>query len=513
MSDALKQTHDFWDNLLDRIQVETPNAAANLMLNRWWLYQTLSCRLWGRSAFYQSSGAYGFRDQLQDVLALLSTASEITREQILNAARHQFEEGDVLHWWHPPSGRGVRTRISDNLLWLPYVACHYASTSGDASFWEEKIPFLDAPPLKPEEHERYGHYSATSKTYTLFEHCQRALQKGSTQGRHGLPLIGAGDWNDGFNFVGKEGKGESIWLAWFLCDILIRFADVCDQRGDAKTAQSYRNQAQAYAQAVEEHAWDGNWFLRAFYDDGSPLGSQSSEECKIDSIAQSWALISSAGDLEHSQMAIDAAWENLVQPDLNLCLLFNPPFDKGSSRNPGYIKSYPPGVRENGGQYTHAAAWTGWALANLGDSIRAWHLFDMLNPIFQSDYQSRARQYRVEPYVSAADVYSQEPYLRRGGWTWYTGSASWLYRLGIESLIGFHKEGSKLQIDPVIPPTWDGFHIQYRHGKALYKIQVHNPLHRGRGVGGVVVDGKTQPSHLINLLDDGQEHQVDITLG
>ena len=512
VGDALSQTHDFWDGLLGRIQVGTPNAAANLMLNRWWLYQSLSCRIWGRSAFYQSSGAYGFRDQLQDVLALLSINPAIAKEQILNAACHQFEEGDVLHWWHPPSGRGVRTRISDNLLWLPYVACLYVSTSGDTSLWDEKIPFLDTLPLKPDEHERYGHYSTTPKTYTLFEHCQRALQKGSTQGSHGLPLIGAGDWNDGFNFVGKEGRGESIWLAWFLCDTLKRFADACDQRGEAQAAQSYRSKAHVYAQSVEKHAWDGNWYLRAFYDDGSPLGSQSSDECKIDAIAQSWALISSAGDPQRSRQAMDAAWEHLVKPDLNLCLLFNPPFDK-STRNPGYIKSYPPGVRENGGQYTHAAAWTSWALANMGDSIRAWHLYDILNPIFQSDHQSRARQYRVEPYVSAADVYSQDPWLRRGGWTWYTGSAAWLYRLGIENLLGFHKEGDKLHINPVIPPNWDGFLIQYRYGNAVYKIQVHNPLHRGRGVGGVVIDGEQQPTHLIHLLDDGQEHRVDITLG
>jgi cyclic beta-1,2-glucan synthetase len=509
---ALSHTHSFWDGLLDRIQVGTPNAAANLMLNRWWLYQTLSCRIWGRSALYQSSGAYGFRDQLQDVLALISIDPGIAKQQILNAASHQFEEGDVLHWWHPPSGRGIRTRISDNLLWLPYVACRYVSTSGDTSLWDEKVPFLDAPPLEPEEHERYGHFNPTQKSFTLFEHCRRAIEKGCTQGPHDLPFIGSGDWNDGLNFVGKDGRGESIWLAWFLCDVLKRFADICDQRGETRIAQDYRKKAENYAQAIEKHAWDGKWYLRAFYDDGSPLGSQSAGECKIDAIAQSWAIISNSGNLARSREALDASWEYLVQTDLNLCMLFTPPFDK-SSRNPGYIKSYPPGVRENGGQYTHAAVWTSWALANLGDSIRAWHLYDILNPIYQSDSQSRTRSYRVEPYVSAADVYSQEPYLRQGGWTWYTGSAAWLYRLGIERLLGFHKEGEKLYLNPIIPPNWDGFLISYRYGDTIYKIQIHNPLHYGKGISSVVIDGKQTETNFIHLIDDGQEHQVDMTMG
>ncbi|MFZ3071607.1 MAG: glucoamylase family protein [Anaerolineaceae bacterium] len=519
VGDAFRQTHAFWDNLLSRIQVDTPDPAANLMLNHWWLYQTLSCRIWGRTGFYQSSGAFGFRDQLQDVLALLNIDPYLVKSQILNAAQQQFEEGDVLHWWHPLSHRGVRTRISDNLLWLPFVATQYVSTTGDTSLWEEKIPFLQAPLLKPDELERYGFYEPTQKSYTLFEHCQRALQKGSTVGAHGLPLIGTGDWNDGFNLVGGQGKGESTWLAWFLVDVLKRFAYTCEQRGETQAAQTYRNSAAAYVQAIEQNAWDGNWYLRAFYDDGTPLGSQASLECQIDAIAQSWAVLSGAGQLQRSAQAMDSVWNRLVRPDQNLCLLFTPPFDQ-SPYNPGYIKNYPPGVRENGGQYTHAAAWTAWAFAGLGDATRAWHLYDMLNPIYQSDGESRARQYRVEPYVSAADVYSQEPFLRRGGWTWYTGSAAWLYRLGIEGLLGLHKQGESLRIDPVIPPQWDGFSIQYRHSKKLYNIYVHNPRHISQGVSETWLDGEKLPEPLIPLDTNqgaqdniGQSHRIDITLG
>ena len=511
IGDALSQTHAFWEELLTRIQVGTPDPAANLMLNRWYLYQSLSCRVWGRSAFYQSSGAFGFRDQLQDVLALLDIDPFITKTQILNAASRQFEEGDVLHWWHPPSGRGVRTRISDNLLWLPYIACHYAQHTGDSSFWDEKLPFLQAPPLKADESERYGFYEQSPQSGTLFEHCLRALQKGSTSGPHGLPLMGTGDWNDGFNRVGKEGKGESIWLGWFLCDILRRFALICEERGHDQAARSFREQADAYALAIEDHAWDGNWYLRAFYDDGRPLGSHQDLECQIDAIAQSWALISGAGDQARSRQAIDAVWQRLVSPEHNLCLLFTPPFDQ-SPQDPGYIKSYPPGTRENGGQYTHAAAWTAWAFAELGDGVRAWHLYDMLNPIYQADTADRAQQYRVEPYVCAADVYSQEPWLRRGGWTWYTGSAAWLYRLGIEALLGFHKEGDTLRIEPVIPPNWDGYLIEYRFGNSLYKIQIHNPQHLMQGVCQLTLDGEDQTEPLIYLHDDGCEHHADLRL-
>lgn len=506
-----ERTNQFWDNLLNAVQVSTPNTAANLMLNRWWLYQALSCRIWGRSGFYQSSGAYGFRDQLQDVLSVRGTRPEITKDQILNAARHQFEEGDVLHWWHPPTGRGVRTRISDNLIWLPYVSTLYAEATGDYSIWEEKLPFLSAPPLELDEKERYAQYSWTTETYSLFEHCRRALQKGATKGVHGLPLIGSGDWNDGFNQIGSQGKGESIWMGWFLIEVLNRFAKVAEDRGLFEEAQRYRQQALNYGKAIEEHAWDGDWYLRAYYDDGSPLGSRRSQECQIDAIAQSWSVLSGAGDPDRAQQAMNSAWDRLGDPANNLALLFTPPFDK-TTKDPGYIKDYPPGVRENGGQYTHAAAWTTWAYAAMGDGERSWHLFDMLNPIYHTDSEQRAAEYRVEPYIAAADVYSVEPMKRRGGWTWYTGSASWLYRLGMEGLLGLRKEGDRLYVNPVIPARWDGFSMRYRFFDSLYRIEVRNPDHVNNGVREIRLDGERLENQAIPLVNDGAEHLVEVIL-
>ncbi len=355
-------------------------------------------------------------------------------------------------------------------------------------------------------------YDRTRRSYTLFEHCQRALQKGSTSGSHGLPLIGSGDWNDGFNLVGSQGKGESTWLAWFLIDTLKRFATVCEQRGLQTEANAYRDQADAYTRALEEHAWDGDWYLRAYYDDGTPLGSHDAEECQIDAIAQSWSVLSGAGDQKRSLRSMNMVWERLTDIDNNLSLLFAPPFDK-TSDNPGYIKDYPPGVRENGGQYTHAAAWTAWAYADMRDSERAWHLFDILNPIYQADNEKRANQYRVEPYISAADIYSQGAKLRRGGWTWYTGSAGWLYRLGIEGLLGLHRENNLLRVDPVIPSRWDGFTIQYRYLNTDYRIKVRNPKHVSYKVEKIMFDGKMVDGKVITLMDDGTDHDIEIIMG
>jgi cyclic beta-1,2-glucan synthetase len=509
---AFERTHVFWDHLLDAVQIRTPEPAANLILNRWMLYQALSCRIWGRTAFYQSSGAFGFRDQLQDALALLDIDPALTRSQILNAAQHQFEEGDVMHWWHPPSGRGVRTRISDDLLWLPYVTALYIEATGDKDILGEKVAFQNAPVLKEDESERYGEYPTSQKSESIMEHCLRAIEKGVTTGPHGLPLIGSGDWNDGYNRVGEKGQGESIWLAWFICDVLKRFAVICDLNGNPQSAILFRAKANEYAAAVEQSGWDGEWYRRAYYDSGATLGSSLDPECQIDAIAQSWAVISGSGDAARGRQGMQSVLEQLVRPQDRLSMLFTPPFDK-SPADPGYIKGYLPGTRENGGQYTHAAIWTAWAFTSLGDGKQAGALFELLNPIFQSDTHEKANTYRVEPYVICADIYSQPPYIRRGGWTWYTGSAAWMYRLGLEAMLGFHKIGDSVRMDPVIPPEWDGFEIRYRFGQSVYTIEVKNPDHVARGVRQILLDGKTIDDSVFPLVDDQKEHQVTVIMG
>ena len=499
-----------WNDILNAVTVETPDSGMNLMLNRWLLYQALSCRIWARTGLYQSSGAFGFRDQLQDVLALLHTRPAIVRAQIVEAARHQFEAGDVLHWWNPPLGRGVRTRISDDLLWLPFVTAEYVSATGDASILHEKIPFLLGEALNPDEIERYAQFQTTLQSFSLYEHCRRALQKGATSGPHDLPLMGGGDWNDGMNRVGMNGRGESIWLGWFLHATLKSFAQLVKLMKDDPAP--YLEQARRLARSLETHAWDGEWYLRAFYDDGSRLGSKENTECRIDSIAQSWAVLSEAADLTRAGQAMESVNRLLVKPQDGIILLFTPPFDK-TTRDPGYIKGYLPGVRENGGQYTHAAVWTAWAFAKLGQGELAMDLFNLLNPISHADTPEKVSRYKVEPYVIAADVYSVHPLTGRGGWTWYTGSSGWMYRLGVEAILGVNRVGELLKINPCIPKEWPGFKVDYHFGSSHYKISVENPDKVNRGVKQVLLDGNLLADSLIPLVDDGQPHDVTVVMG
>jgi cyclic beta-1,2-glucan synthetase len=512
---AAKATREFvarWESRLSTIRVRTPSPELDAMLNRWSLYQALSCRMWARSAIYQSSGAYGFRDQLQDGMAFVYTDPDITRAHLLRSASHQFVEGDVQHWWHEPSGRGVRTRFSDDLAWLPFTADHYVRVTGDTGVWDEQVAYIEMRALEPHEHEVYDKPARSERSDTLYAHCVGALRRACTAGAHGLPLIGIGDWNDGMNRVGVDGKGESVWLAWFLITTLRRFALHADARGDEEMVAYCRTRSEEYATAIEQSAWDGAWYRRAYFDDGTPLGSASSDECQIDSIAQSWSVLSGAGDPERARSAIRSLNERLVREDDRLILLLTPPFDT-TERDPGYIKGYLPGVRENGAQYTHAAFWTVLATVGLGDGDRAFHLLDLLNPLTHARTRDEADRYKVEPYVVAADVYTAPGHVGRGGWTWYTGSASWSYRAALEGLLGFTKRGDRLAITPCIPASWDEVTIDYRFGGSTYAITIVNPDGVSTGARLVEVDGVASADGEIELRDDGAAHVVRVTMG
>jgi cyclic beta-1,2-glucan synthetase len=509
----LKVVADGWARVLETVQVKTPDRALDLMLNQWLLYQTLACRLWARTAFYQSSGAYGFRDQLQDVLALAAARPDLTRAHIIKAAAHQFVEGDVQHWWHEPCSRGIRSRFSDDLIWLPYVASHYLDVTADHAILDEKMPFMEGAVLASDQLTSYFEPRISGEQGTLFEHCARALDRSLAVGVHGLPLMGTGDWNDGMNRVGDKGKGESVWLAWFLQGVLATWAPIAAARGEEKRAKAWAECAAALAVAIDREAWDGNWYRRAYFDDGTPLGNAGSDACEIDSIAQSWAVMTHAGDPARARHAMQSVSEHLVRREDRMILLLTPPFDH-TKLEPGYIKGYVPGVRENGAQYTHAAVWTVIAFAELGDGDAAGELMGMLNPITHATTPQDVQRYRVEPYVAVGDVYSAAAHVGRGGWTWYSGSAGWLHRAGVEWLLGVRLRGSRLVIDPCIPAAWPGFSVTLRHGAASYEIAVENPRGVCRGVEVLELDGVALADRSgVPLVDDAQVHRVRVVLG